>query len=84
MDVEVGDKVVYEIAEFQTDTPHCPVETFLITANNPAGTVVYPSGACTPEDGTCLKADIKTHAENTITFFITIVAGKGKVFISSD
>jgi hypothetical protein len=84
MDLKVGDVVNYEIAEFLTDTPHCPVENFLITSNNPVGTINYPSSSCKPSDGTCLLADINTNAEAQITFFITIVAGKGNVFISSE
>ena len=61
MDLFVNDIEVYEIAKFQTDTPHCPVEDFMITANIPANTIKYPSRTC--EAGkTCYLADIDTFA----------------------
>jgi hypothetical protein len=83
MGLKVNDIEIYEIAQFETDTPHCPVEDFLITANSPPNTIFYPALTCSGPE-TCYKADINTLEEATITFFITIVAGKGKVFISTE
>lgn len=66
MKLWVDDVATYPIAEFETDTPHCPVENFIITGNKPEGTIKYPSDACAGQEGTCLLADINTKSEAKI------------------
>lgn len=83
MELKVNDVKIYQIAKFETDTPHCPVEDFLITANSPPNTILYPALTCSGPK-TCYKADINTLQEATITFYITIVLAKRTVFIASE
>jgi hypothetical protein len=64
MNVLVDEEVRYPIAEFQTDTPHCPIENFIITNNFPSNTIKYPSQTCSSDtDITCYLADVDTSAE---------------------